>query len=132
MITALIAITATGAASVLLSSRSRAALSDGQASILHVFELARSRAATGYGLEDHGVHIESGSVTLFEGVSYNGSGEQLQLPLAVTTDQASTTIIFKRLSARASASATITLSHMNGATSSIAVTKEGAILPGSF
>lgn len=129
VVTAIVAITAVGAFSVLYTSRSRAALQEGQASVLHAFELARSRAATGYGSADHGVHIASDSVTLFEGAAYNGSGEQTQLPFAITTNQASTTIIFKRLSALVSASGTILLSHTGGATSSIVVTKEGAIIP---
>jgi len=132
VVTSIIAITAVGAFTAFFASRSRTALQEGQASMLHAFELARSRAATGYGTQDHGVHIAGDLVTLFEGDAYDGSGENTQLPFAVTTDQASATIVFKRLSAFTSASGTIVLSHTNGVTSSIAVTKEGAIIPSSL
>ncbi|MDO8558299.1 MAG: type II secretion system protein [bacterium] len=110
--------------------RSRAALSDGQILIVRALEEARNRAVTGAGTSDHGVHIEPGKIETFEGSVYiPGSGVESFLPPGVSTDQANAIVIFKRLVGQSSANPTIMLSNVSGATSTVAVTLDGAIIP---
>ena len=130
VVTSIIALTAMGVMGSLRGSHSHAQLNEGQASVIRAFELARSRAASGSGSEDHGVHIEDDTLTIFEGPGYvAGMGEVIMLPASVTTDQASTTIVFKRLSAQASGNADVEVSHTSGETSNVTVTEDGAIIP---
>lgn len=109
--------------------RSKAALDDGQALLVRALEKARSRAATGFGTTNHGVYIEPDRIVEFEGSAYvPGSGTESLLPGAVSI-QTSTTVIFTRLTAEASVSATLTLANTSGATSTVIVTGDGAIQP---
>lgn len=132
VVVGIIALAATGVLGALRASQGRTQLAEGQASVLRAFELARSRAVTGLGSDDHGVHVAGDTLTIFEGETYTGGGQEIRLPAMVTTDQASTTIVYRRLSAGASSGATIEISHAGGATSSVVVTQEGAIIPSSL
>lgn len=108
--------------------RNDAEIQDAAASMRNAFERARSGAATGRGSTDHGVHIREDKVVTFEGDVYvEGEGREMPFPASVSTDQASTTIIFDRISAASSASTTITLTHTSGATSTVTVTNDGII-----
>jgi len=108
--------------------RNGAEIQDATASVRNAFERARNEAATGKGNEKHGVHVEADRVVIFEGTSYvPGVGKEVLLPAAVSTDQASTTIVFNRISATPDASVTVIISHISGATSTVTVTNDGII-----
>jgi len=129
IVVAILSIVAYASLGSLGSARDRSSLQDAQASILHAFEAARSRAVTGIGMGDHGVHLEANRIVAFEGSAYTGAGNETLLPLFTSTNQVSSTIIFRRLSAHASASTTVTITSPRGSTSTIAVTYDGAIIP---
>lgn len=129
VIVSIMGLLALGALGAFRGARSRAVLADAQASIMHAFEVARNRAATGVGTAPHGVHVEPDRIVSFEGAAYAGEGKELRLPFSVSTDQASTTVVFARLSAQPNASTTITLLHNTGATSTVKITQYGVILP---
>lgn len=108
--------------------RNDAEIKDATASVRNAFERARNEAATGKGYDNHGVHVEEQRVVLFEGSTYvPGVGKEILLPLSVSTDQASTTIVFDRIRATPSASTTITIHHISGATSTVTVSNDGTI-----
>ncbi len=130
IVVGLLSIIAVSALGAVRGVRARAALNDGQTLIVRALEEARNRAVTGAGTSDHGVHIEPGKIETFEGSVYvPGSGVESYLPAGVVTDQASAIVIFKRLVGQSSANVTIMLSNISGATSTVAVTTDGAIVP---
>jgi prepilin-type N-terminal cleavage/methylation domain-containing protein len=109
--------------------RSTSALNNAQAIVVQTLQDAHNRSATGVGTSTYGVHITNGAVVEFSGASYvAGEGTQIPLPLTVTTDQASTTIIFSRITATASASTTIVLNGGSAGTKKVEVLASGAVL----
>ncbi|MDP3963060.1 MAG: type II secretion system protein [bacterium] len=129
VVTSIVAIAAVGVLGSMRSTQSHMRLEEGQASVIRAFELARSRAATGAGSDDHGVYVDGDTLTVFEGPTYTGDGEVIMLPASVTTDQVGTTIVFERLSAHASGSADIEVSDTSGEKAEVQVTADGAIIP---
>jgi len=114
----------------LFAMRSRAGLEDAHTSMIRAFEGARSRAATGVGGTSHGVHIESGTMTVFEGPSYvPGYGTETSFPPSVSVDPPQATVLFSRLTAAADQALFVTLSGAQGDSRTITVTAEGAIIP---
>lgn len=109
-------------------ARDQAALNNAQAAVAQALERARSRSATGAGEQSHGVHIETDRVTVFEGTSYTGAGQETLLPLSVSTNHNNLTIIFERITAQPDQTADITLEHNNGATKNVQLTPEGKII----
>ena len=129
MVVAVIGIVAYASLGSLRQARNRTLLGNAQATILHAFEGARSRAVTGVGTGDHGVHLEPDRIVAFEGSAYTGAGFETLLPLSIATDQVSSTIVFHRLSARSSASTTVVITSNAGSTSTVSVTYDGVIIP---
>lgn len=109
-------------------SRNHAELRGAEYTVVRTFEKARSRAVSGVGEKSHGVHVDEGSVILFEGESYvAGVGTIFHLGGNVTTDQTDFNVIFKRLSGEPQPVGTVTLTHRNGASAAVSVLASGAI-----
>ena len=96
-------------------ARNQALLEDGQASIINALEIARSRAASGVGDTKHGIRINPDSIITFEGDTYSGGGETIELPPNLSTDKNAFDIIFDRISAKPSnVPTTIEITHSSG------------------
>lgn len=109
--------------------KNRIVLDEAQANLLFALEEARNRAATGFGQSKHGIHIVGNRIVIFEGDEYvEGEGEETILPPTVSTNQASTTIIFNRISASTNASTTIIINHTSGNKKIITITQDGRII----
>ena len=102
---------------------------DAQANLINSLEIAKNRAATGFGTGDHGIYLETNKIISFEGSSYSGSGDEITLPNSMSLEPESTAIIFSRLNAETGADTTITLSNMSGDSFSVIITEEGFIMP---
>lgn len=109
------------------NAKHNSALKNGEATVLHALERARSRAQSGFGDTKHGVLINTNEVISFEGDSYTGTGITYPLPTVVSTDQTGTEIVFSRISGTPSAGAVVTLTNILGETGEIEVNTNGSI-----
>ena len=108
--------------------RDRASLKSGEQMVVQTLEDARNRSVTGAGEEMHGVHFETDAISIFDGNSYIPAASTRRiLSVPVTTNHASTTIIFSRITGLSNTSATITLSIPSGKTSKIFIGYDGTI-----
>ena len=131
VVISIFAIIATVASTNLNGKKQKIILEQAQASVVQAFEEARSKAATGFGEEKHGVHVEQTKVIVFEGDSYvPGTGNEIALPSSVLTDQTDMTIIFTRISAEPDTDKDepIIITHTNGETKTIILTEDGKII----
>ena len=123
------AVIATIASLNLSEKKKRTILEQAQATVVQAFEEARSKAATGFGEENHGIYVEQTKITVFEGDSYAaGIGNEMPLPSSVLTDQTNMTVIFERISAEPDTDGTIVITHTNGETKTIILTEDGKII----
>jgi len=104
-------------------SRNRAVLEQGQASIINALELAKNRASSGVGEENHGVRIEQNEIIIFE-----GGNEESPIPLPLNISASDLEIIFERISARPNMGTTINITHNSGLTESIIINESGVVL----
>lgn len=105
------------------------ALESAHSIVVQTLEDAHNRSATGIGTSTYGVHITNTAIIEFNGSGYvPGEGVTLPLPAAVSTDQASTTIVFSRITAAADATATIVIKNAAGLSKTVDVLSSGAIV----
>lgn len=112
-------------------TKNKALLDKAQANLLHALELARSQASSGAGTTNHGVHIESDKIIVFEGNEYiEGDGREIIFPSSISTDQTGLTIIFERIKAlpEIATDAVIILEHLSGVNKIITITQDGRII----
>lgn len=102
------------------------ALNDAQTTVVEALEKSREKAATGAG-GDFGVFLQANDLTLFEGSTFSGTGQEVSLPPSVSIAPASTEVVFKRLKGTASAGVTLILSHDSGRSEEITVTHDGFV-----
>lgn len=128
MVIALLGILSSGAIVSLRTLTSSSSLKGAQATLLYSLERARSQSASGMDGTDHGVYLKEHSIVSFKGAAYDpGTGTEVPFSSAVTITPAEDFITFQRLNAQANADMIITLTHQSGATTTITVTKDGAI-----
>ncbi len=109
----------------LSKSNGQLSLNQAQADLVFALEEAQNRAATGFGTENHGVHIEENKFEIFE---VGTAGKETTLPLNVSTDKtAGVDVIFNRITASTGADTTITIKHSNGDTKEIKIASNGKI-----
>ncbi|TSD02490.1 MAG: hypothetical protein Athens071424_12 [Parcubacteria group bacterium Athens0714_24] len=97
--------------------------------LVWALEEARNRAATGFGQNKQGVHIEENKIVIFEGDEYvDGEGEEIIFPPTISTDQTNGNIIFNRISASVNTAATIIINNIKGSTKIINITSDGKII----
>lgn len=131
MVIAIIALMASAFLGSYGSGRKRAELRDGHLVVIRTLESARSRALSGFGTGNHGVHIYTDRVAPVEEIAgVPTEGIAYHLPPNVTTDT-DATIMFLRISGKPNpeATTTIQISHSTGLTATATVSANGAILP---
>lgn len=128
IVIALLGILSAGAIVSLRTQASSSSLKEAQATLLYGLERARSQSAAGMDGTDHGVYLKEHSIVSFAGAAYDpGTGTEIPFSSAVTVTPAEDFITFRRLNAQANADMVITLTHQSGATTTVTVTKDGAI-----
>lgn len=120
---------AVGAVGMLATSKGQGAVYESHAIVLHALERARSNAVAGIGTQNHGAFVQEESIVRFEGSAYAGTGEEISLIPATTTNHAGTEILFERLSGKTNGNFEIIITNKLGNSRSLHVTQEGAIIP---
>ncbi len=136
---ALIEVTAVVGISILLATlalapvsklRSRAALDGAEASVIRAIDSSRTKAMSGVGTTEHGVHIESGKVVLFAGNTYTSgdpANKTYTIPASVTLSSTEQNIVFRRLSGAPSATTTVSVVHSGGVERKVFIDERGGL-----
>ncbi len=127
LVISVLAMLAAAAFASLNENRSREVLDGAQASIVNALELAQNRAATGVGIEKHGVKITTNSFTICGDTE--ASFENPTQLNNITTNQSDLFISFNRISAKPNLSTDIIITHaISGLQKTITITPEGKIV----
>jgi len=110
--------------------RNNALLENTQASLLSALEKVQNMALTGVVTGKQCVRIEEKKITLFKEEACSGSGEEINLPAPISTDQSGTDIIFDRISGKPNLTidTIINLFNPDGQTKNITITPDGRII----
>lgn len=123
--------------SVFLGFRAQRLLGGSASKIVSMFAQARSRTVGSEGLSQFGMHIENTKAVLFKGSSYSeGAPDNEEFVLnkaleisAINLEGGASDVVFEKISGKASASGSITLSSRNDVSSAktIIIEKTGLV-----